>query len=307
MSDLVAVDGIHGSAPRWSVAIPVKDGGSRLVELVRALAAQQVEGDVEVLLADSGSKDGAVEEAARVHSGARRFVVPEGRFGHGRTRRAMVAAARGEAVAFFSQDAVPKGADTLALLVQALQVPGAVGAWARQVPRPGADPLVAARLRRWTPEGVGVQLQEAGPTVWAAAGPEERLRLARYDHVCAMAPKWALLQSPLPDRDFGEDLVWAAAQIRAGRRIVYVPEAVVEHHHDPSVMEGFLRNRLAHRQVASEFGFVAVPSLAAALAALCTGFPGDLRDGGWAWACRGLPRRSGELLGQWAGARDARR
>ena len=63
----------------------------------------------------------------------------------------------------------------------------------------------------------------------------------------------------------------------------------------------------AHRQAAAEFGLRAVPSLPALAAALVTGLPGDVADGGLLWGALGLPRRAAALLGQWLGGREGQR
>jgi len=46
-----------------SVLIPVKDGGSDLVRCLEAIAAQNVDDQVEVVVVDSGSSDGSPDRA----------------------------------------------------------------------------------------------------------------------------------------------------------------------------------------------------------------------------------------------------
>jgi hypothetical protein len=133
------------------------------------------------------------------------------------------------------------------------------------------------------------------------------MALARYDHVAALSRAAALRQVPVPDREFGEDLAWGAAILGAGLRLAYVPMACVEHHHPPTWRELFHRNRLAHRQARAEFGLHAVSGPGDGLLAWVRGLPGDWRDGGLPGLWHGMPRRAAELMGQWAGARDAGR
>ncbi|MCO4770348.1 MAG: glycosyltransferase [Deltaproteobacteria bacterium] len=294
----------EGPPPAISVAVPVLDGGERLVTLAMALTNQVVgAGPIEILLADSGSTDGATERAAAA-CGARILDVAPGHFDHGLVRAALVVQARAPLVAFFSQDAVPRGERFLEALAAPFEDEQVAGAHARQVARPGADPLTRATLERWTP-ALGAPyvlrtLPPGGPSLPAA----ERMRLARFDNVASMVRRCHALDIPFPAREFGEDLAWGWATLTAGRSLAYVPSAVVEHSHAPTLRAIYERNVLAHRQASREFDLVTVPGALAGLIALASGVPSDLRDGGARWALAGIPRRAAALLGQWRGAQS---
>ncbi len=291
-----------------SVVVPCLNAGRRLGDLVAAVRAQRGVGRVELLLADSGSTDGSIEAVA---SADLRLFDVDGPYDHGVVRTALVRAARAPLVALLSQDAVPHGTDYLARLAGAFDDPDVVGAYARQRPRPGADPLVRASLRRWTPgpdeAGDAPVVRRRPDGGLGALDPRAAMATARFDNVGSMVRRDALLELPFPSRPFGEDLAWGAAALEAGHALAYVPTACVEHSHRPTLREAFDRNRVAHRQAAGEFGLVAVPSLTGLVLAWAAGVPGDLRDGGPAWAVRGAPRRAAALLGQYLGAREARR
>ncbi len=291
-----------GPAPAFSVVVPVLDGGERLLAVLDAVFAQDVP-SVEVLLADSGSTDGCIRAAHHRHKGLRTFDVAGG-FDHGLVRTALVEAARAPLVAILSQDAVPFGRDYLTALAAAFTDERVAGAYARQIPRPGADPLVTATLRRWTPEGDAIVVRTATSADLAAMKPAEHMAAARFDNVGSMVRREVVLGLPFPSRPFGEDLAWGRAALEAGHALAYVPTAVVEHHHEPTLAKTYARHRVAHLQAASEFGLRAVPSLPAAVVAWLAGFGADARDGGPTWALRGAPRRAAALLGQWAGGRE---
>ncbi len=306
MTVLTERAGPRGGQPAISVAVPVLDGGPRLVALVRAVLDQVVEaGPVEILLADSGSKDGAVLEASGLDEAIRVFdVAPDG-FDHGLVRTELVRAARGPLVALLSQDAVPRGRRYLEALAAPFVHGDVAGATARQVARPGADVLVCAALEAWTPPAVDRpylvrRLPPGGPDL----APAERMRLARHDHVGAMVRRCHVLAHPFPARPFGEDLAWGWTALNAGFALAYVPTAEVEHSHEPTWRRTFERNRAAHRQARAEFGLVAVQGPLSGALALLTGVPADLRVGGPRAALVGLPRRAAALLGQWMGARE---
>lgn len=285
--------------PRFSVAVPVLNGGPRLITLLGAVCLP----GVEILLADSGSTDGAVDEALARFPSARVWDVPPGAFDHGRTRTALVEQARAPLVALFSQDAVPLGSAYLAALAAPFSNPRVVGAMARQVPRPGADPLTAATLRRWTPPGDEVQLRSLGERGWRSLGPLEQLELARFDNVASMVRRDAVVKLPFPPRAFGEDLAWGAAAVQAGHTLAYAPGALVEHHHDPGLASLFRRHRVAHQQARAEFGLVALPSLLGVAGAWGANLAQDRQEVGLVRALAAGPRRLAELLGQWAGGR----
>ncbi len=289
------------TTPAVSVAVPVLDGGERLVLLAEALRAQVVAaGPVEVLLADSGSRDGATERAAAVCR-ARVFDVAPGRFDHGLVRGALVEAARAPLVALFSQDAIPQGPRYLEPLAAPCAEPEVAGAHARQVPRPGADPLQAAALARWTPDLPEPCAIRRLPPGAASLPPGERMRLARFDNVASMVRRCDAVALPFPSRAFGEDLAWGWAALEAGHALAYVPRAVVEHSHTPTLPEVYRRNVAAHVQAHREFGLRAVRGPRDGLLALLAGIPEDLRNGGVTWAIRGVPRRAAALMGQWRG------
>ena len=292
--------------PNISVCIPSLNGGQRLVQLVQAVLDQAeslADGDVEVLVADSGSADEGFAQVRRLVGPIHCFSVAPRRFNHGLVRNELARQARAPLVAFFSQDAVPEPR-CLAELQAVFEDPHVAGAYARQVARSGADALVRATLERWTPSGGSTQLQQLSAADWDLLGPAQKMRLARFDNVGSMLRRELLLQSPFAEVDFGEDIAWGATMIRAGHVIAYVPTAVVEHSHALGLKGTLKRHRLAHIQARRDFGLRAVPSLGALGRALAAGVPADLRDGGALGALRGLPTRAAALTGQWLGGRE---
>ena len=88
-----------------TVAIPVLNGARYLDEVLAAVRAQRVDRDVEILIVDSGSTDGSLEITRR--HGAVVHEIDKSEFSHGGTRNSMMGAARGDHVAFLTQDATP--------------------------------------------------------------------------------------------------------------------------------------------------------------------------------------------------------
>ena len=127
--------------PSVSVVIPVKDGGPLLG---RVLGAVREQGEVELIVVDSGSRDGS-RELAR-DAGAELIDVPPEEFGHGRTRNLGAQRSHGELIAFLTQDAVP-APGWLDALVAGFGLAERVGAvYGPHLPHPDTSPMIAREL-----------------------------------------------------------------------------------------------------------------------------------------------------------------
>jgi glycosyltransferase involved in cell wall biosynthesis len=100
-----------------TVAIPVRDGAETLDGVLAAVRAQAIDDELELLVCDSGSRDGS-QAIVRRHGGRLIEIAPE-RFAHGATRNLLVSEARGEHVALLTQDAEPADEHWLAGLLGA--------------------------------------------------------------------------------------------------------------------------------------------------------------------------------------------
>src|SRR5437763_1745821 len=79
-----------------TVALPVLNGEAHLDETLRAVRRQRAPGPVELLVADSGSKDRSMEIA--LGYGARIVEIPRREFSHGGTRNLLMSEAGGSRV-----------------------------------------------------------------------------------------------------------------------------------------------------------------------------------------------------------------
>src|SRR5574341_2686588 len=217
-----------------SVVIPTWNGGARFREVLEALASQDLEH--ELIVIDSGSRDGTVE-AARA-AGARVELVRQSEFNHGATRNRAIALAHGEIVALLTQDALPMGPDYLRCLRRPFDNPRVDGAYARQYPRPDCDPLLAERLRRWSASRAEPALQVLAPgdpaaarRLYVALPPMERYLSCVFDNVASAVRRSSWERIPFPERSFGEDVAWGKAVLLSGGALAYEPSARVEHSH----------------------------------------------------------------------------
>ncbi len=219
--------------PMLSVVIPVKNGGSDLERCLRAIAAQQVDEEVEVVIVDSGSSDGSVD-VARSH-GAVIIEIPATAFTHGGSRNLGAAKARGDLLVFISQDAVPVGEDWLARLVAPLRAdPTLAGVYGRQIPHPGAAPPEAYFLDF---------LYGPHSRRQAVAGVEElSMDATLFSNVNSAIRRTAWEQFPFAENIvMSEDQEWSRRALLAGHSLQYEAEAVVRHSHTYTLKAAFQR------------------------------------------------------------------
>jgi glycosyltransferase involved in cell wall biosynthesis len=216
-----------------TVAIPVRDGGPLLDEVLRAVRAQQVDAQVELLVADSGSRDGSVAIARR--HGADVVEIAPASFSHGGTRNELVERASGTHVAFLTQDATPADERWLARLLAGFQraddVALTLGPYR---PRADAPAPVRRELREWfaamAPNGgpATVRLERAERPVARSLIPQARMFFSDANGCIARA---AWEQVPFRDVPYAEDRLLAADLLAAGYAKVYDPDAAVIHSH----------------------------------------------------------------------------
>lgn len=216
-----------------SVVIPVKDGGLDLVRCLEAIARQQVDEEVEMVIVDSGSTDGSVAEARRL--GAHVHEIAPEEFGHGRTRNLGARLARGETLVFTTQDAYPPADDWLALLVAPLRSGDRVaGVYGRQLSHAAARP----------PERYFLDfLYGPEPRVQRLAGPDElSFAVTLFSNVNSAIPRRVWEEHPFADDAvMSEDQEWSRRVLHAGMTIVYEPRAAVHHSHPYTIAGAFRR------------------------------------------------------------------
>ena len=218
--------------PLVTVVVPTYNGEEYLERLLESVERQRLDGEVELLVVDSGSVDRTLEIVSR-HPDVRLIQIPNSEFGHGRTRGMAADTARGEFVAFLTQDAVPLGEDWLAELIAPFAVhPKVALVTGRQVPREHAFPL-----QRYEIIGVFAGLgPDDGVTLYGACAATlegaARDRAAFHSDVNAAVRKSALADVPFRDVPYAEDQMMGRDVLEAGLWKAYAGRAVVEHSND---------------------------------------------------------------------------
>jgi O-antigen biosynthesis protein len=233
-----------------SVVIPVKDGGALLAD---ALAAVRSQGELELLVIDSGSRDGSVEVAERYADDLIR--IPPAEFGHGRTRNMGAERASGELICFLTQDAVPEPG-WLDALREAFTLDPRVGAaFGPHLPRAGTSPMIARELTEF----------------FAGFAPDGRPALHRRGdltflsnvNACYARACWDEIR--FEDLPYSEDQAFGRAMLEAGWVKVYHPGAAVQHAHDYGALDFMRRYFDEYRGLRSASGHVEPLHLGAAL------------------------------------------
>jgi rhamnosyltransferase len=215
-----------------TVAIPVRDGGEPFAGVLEALAGQTVAH--ELLVCDSGSRDGSVE-LARAH-GARVLEIAPQSFNHGATRNLLMDQARGVHVALLTQDAQPAGQDWLERLLAAFELGEDVAiAYGPYRARDHASAPVRIELERWfsslSPDGSPQleRLTEAERSLPAGALVGRRGFFSDANS-CIARQAWERV--PFRQIAYAEDRALALDMMRAGYAKAYVPQAAVIHSHE---------------------------------------------------------------------------
>jgi len=222
-----------------TVAIPVRDGGPLLEETLAAVRAQKLDRPLELLVADSGSRDGS-REVALAH-GAQLIDIDPGQFSHGGTRNLLAGRAAGTHVAFLTQDAVPADELWLSRLLSGFELADDVAlVFGPYRPRPGASHPVRRELSEWfgsmAPAGRPC-IDRAGPE---GSGPELGRRSFFTDaNGCMTKAAWGRV--PFRAAPYAEDQLLARDMLAAGYAKVYHPDAAVIHSHDYGPLALFRR------------------------------------------------------------------
>lgn len=214
-----------------TVAIPVLDGGELLAGALRALQRQTVAH--ELLVCDSGSRDGSVELARR--HGARVIELARHEFSHGGTRNLLMREAAGAHVALLTQDAEPADERWLERLLAGFELAEDVGiVFGPYIPRAGAPAAVRVELERF----FASLARDGEPAVWRLE-PSERSKpaleflgaLGFFTDANACIARAAWEQVPYRQVPYAEDRVLALEMLRAGFAKAFVPAAGVLHSH----------------------------------------------------------------------------
>ncbi|WP_265633290.1 glycosyltransferase family 2 protein [Cupriavidus cauae] len=227
-----------------SVIIPTKNPGPVFKSVLDAVRMQDVGFDYEILVIDSGSRDGTVEYLRRLSDARLRLLeILPSEFGHGRTRNLGVARTTGEYAVLLTHDARPASNKWLANLVAVADSdPHIAGVFGRHVAYPNASPFTAAELTMHFAgfEAANVVQIDDRERYDRDEGYRQYLHFFSDNNALIRRSVWESI--PYPDVDFAEDQMWAQKIIEAGYKKGYAKDAVVEHSHDYAWFERLQRS-----------------------------------------------------------------
>ena len=283
---------MESSLPFVSILMRARNDEALIGRALKAVFAQKTDLMFEVVVCDDASTDGTREVAARFP--VRFFERPAGPYKPGRTLNPLVRAAKGDIVVFNNSDAVPLDERWLDELVKPLLAGSRhVFAFANQLPRADAQALVRKDNERAFGDG---KVQ----ATW------------RFFFSLASSATWRqnLLEVPFDeDIQYSEDVAWAWRNSRREVdpvKIVYCPDARVEHSHNYTLKE--LAKRFRGEGAADRVIFGDRPSLLRELVSAARETLRDwvylaVRPWGWLEIPVAPARRLVQRVSHWSGTR----
>jgi rhamnosyltransferase len=222
-----------------TVVVLTYNGETYLEQILSAVEAQSIDGEVDILVIDSGSTDTTLAIVAR-HPRVRLHEIPNSEFGHGRTRNLAARLARGEFIAYLTHDAIPASDRWLHELLAPLRDAAAdiKAVMGKQIPRPGCFPLLKYEIQSVF-AGFG---PDFGTTVFFDDGTAKDQglidALSFYSDVNS-ATRTTFLRDEIPYRDvrYSEDMMFGQDIIEAGYKKAYAPRGAVIHSNDLTLDE----------------------------------------------------------------------
>ena len=197
--------------PKVSIAIRSRNDIFFIKRVIDAILAQTFQ-DFEILSFDNASTDGTKEVLAK-HPNIKLFTIPEGKYIPGQVLNLAAQQSQGEIVVFNNSDSIPQNKFWLESLIAPLLTGKAQASYAKQIPRPDANPWVQLDYQR--------------------AFGEIEFSKNFFSMVSSAATKAILEQFPFSSTiTYSEDVLWAKNLRENGVTITYCSKAITEHSHN---------------------------------------------------------------------------
>lgn len=269
---------------RAAVVIRCRDEARWLGRVLDSTLQQSV--SAELIIVDSGSRDGSVEIARS--RGVHVHEIPPQSFTFGRALNIGFALTTAPLIVSLSAHALPADGRWLERLIAPFEDPDVVATYGRQLPHADVDPFRRRQILDYW--GSEPRVDAAGGVRLSNANGAVRRKAWEGQH-------WDETLSA------SEDRLWGEGQVKLGRRIVYVPEAAVYHSHTEGARAVYRRRRAEALHSGIE-----PKSRSAALRWYAEAIKGDLllikrNPREWRWAVWSPIFRASEILGERASVR----
>ena len=256
---------MKGHGPLASVVLLTFNGKPYLREVLEAVGSQETTFHYEVLVIDSGSRDGTLEIVRSYPVDLHE--IPNSEFNHGETRNLGARLARGRFVAYLTQDATPADEHWLQYLIDAFELGPRVGAvYGSHLPRPNCDPITRRDMEEFfrmmgPVERPTIQYIKEGEEGWQEYQENEGI-IGFFSDVNSCLRKSVWKEVPYRPLDYAEDQALGRDMLRAGYWKVYEPRAAVLHSHSFPLLEYFRRQFDEYRGLRRSIGFSQTGGLA---------------------------------------------
>jgi rhamnosyltransferase len=237
---------------------------ARVLEMV---LRQKTSWKYDVIVIDSGSRDGTVE-FAKAQENVKVIEIDPKDFGHGRTRNQAINSTTSRYVAVLTHDAEPLDENWLMKLVEPLEKSENVaGVFGRHIAYPKASPFTKRDLDNhfagFLSHPLIVNKSVAPEKYESDLGWQQFLHFYSDNNSCLRRSVWEKI--PYPDVEFAEDQIWAKQIIDEGYSKAYAPKAVVYHSHDYGIFERLQRSFDESKNFNRYFGYELCSSFFSAL------------------------------------------
>lgn len=217
------------------------------MQCLEKIGQQEYEGEIQLIVIDSGSTDGTAERAEKAGSLVKR--IDKRKFHHAKTRNEALSLTKFKKVVYTVQDAIPCSDTWLLDLEDSIDRHDVVAVYTDQIPHDDANPYALFEnqcIRDF--RGQEPVLQRLDSVESFRKMPyHDAYRTIALDNVCAIYRKESLMDVPFSEVDFAEDLAWSLENMLKGRSVLYQPGIKVKHSHNRPAEYGF------NRQIVNSF------------------------------------------------------
>jgi rhamnosyltransferase len=215
-----------------SIIIPTLNAKHLLAPLVARLREQTVS-PAEIIIIDSSSDDGTVDEAERLQ--LLTITISRSDFNHGGTRNKAALQAKGDILVFLTQDALPTDNRFLTELTAPIAQGIVSATFARQVPNPSARPSeIFARTYNYPLKSAVRSKKDISKL---------GIRTYFFSNVASAIKKDVFFQEGMfrDDVIMNEDMLFCEKIIKRGLSIMYCADSKVFHSHNYTLFQTFRR------------------------------------------------------------------